>query len=67
MRKQLFIILAALCCAISSLAQEVEAKRDIVSRLCGIYNSRSQRWVVQPIFADVIYIGPWDGVYYFIV
>ncbi len=67
MRKQLLIILATLCCAISALAQEVVPKMDYDSRLYGIYNNRSQRWVVQPMFKTIWYMGPWDGVYYFCV
>lgn len=67
MRKQLFIIIAALCCVMSTFAQEVIPKYDYNSRQYGIYNNRSQQWVVRPMFKSVEYMGPWDGDYYFCV
>ena len=65
MRKLFFLITFVLASCTVAFSQDTKTQYDMKSGYLGIYNSRTNRWVTNPIYNELNRIGSYNGVYYY--
>lgn len=63
MKKIAFFILTFV--SICSFSQEVREKFDTTTGKIGLYNNRTQQWVISPRYNNASYLGSYNGYHYY--
>lgn len=71
MKKLILIFTLILSACVSVFAQEVvpryEYRAEVGKSYYGLYNERTKKWVVQPQYQVISYIGSYKGIHYYAV
>ena len=71
MKKLILIFTLILSACVSMFAQEVvpryEYRAEVGKSCYGLYNERTKKWVVQPQYQVISYIGSYKGIHYYAV